>query len=76
MKKQTLAPSPKLAALIHAAVVGGDTGFFLLNVGEKFRFPGDEDVCTKTSNLGWYKEADGRKFRTGTATAVIRVVAA
>ncbi len=68
-----IAISPKLAALCHAAIVGGDTGFFLLNVGERFRFPSSVEVCTKTSARGWYKDGTGRKWRTGTAVAVVRV---
>lgn len=75
--KNLARPSPKLAALIHAAIVGGDTGFFLLSVGEHFRFPHSDEVFVKTSKLGWYRSVRRhQKFRTGTATAVIRVVEA
>ncbi len=62
----------KLAALVHAPIVGGATVFFLLNVGDCFRFPKSTETYTKTSDRGWYKDTTGRKFRTGTATAVCR----
>ena len=71
--RQLTAPSPKLAALIHASIVGGETGFFLLKRGEHFHFPGSDEIMTKTSDLGWYRDMSGRRFRTGTATAVTRV---
>lgn len=43
-----------------------------LPIGGKFIFPtnGKQEVCTKTSNNGWYVMEDGRKFQTGGNTAV------
>jgi hypothetical protein len=63
--------SPKLAALVSAAIHGGTTSFFLLNIGETFRFPNTTETLTKTGDNGWYKNAAGRRFRTGTGTAVV-----
>lgn len=43
-----------------------------LEDGDRFYFPTNDrrEVCTKLG-LGWYSMEDGRRFRTGVATAVV-----
>lgn len=40
--------------------------------GAHFRFPQSREVHTK-ARRGWYVDAQGRKWRTGAGTAVVRM---
>lgn len=59
-----------------AVLYGTSTLFCDIPVGGTFKFPtplGADRLHTKTSQRGWYKDQDGRRFQTGTRTAVIEV---
>ena len=59
---------------IWAARLGG-VPFGSLREGECFYFPGmDPAIMRAYTKLarGWYTDGTGRKFRTGSATAVVR----
>ena len=60
------------AAAVHYF---GATGVFTdLQPGDNFHFPNAEAAVFTKLNGGWFVDSEGRKFRTGRGTAIIRVV--
>ena len=49
----------------------GDTIFSLLEIGQKFRFKGTDQLYVKTDGSGWYQRLEGgQRFKTGVNAAV------
>ena len=56
---------------MDAVIAGGGAIYSYLKKGDKFHFPKNTEIMTK-SDGDWYIDSEGRKFKTGSKTSIVR----